>query len=203
MMKRRDTTRRWLVLAALGVVLVVLGGCAKHDKGTGVASVTGTKATPSATGKPAPLDDAAQAEKFQQCMKDHGVQVQLAAPGAAGNQEGGGGARVQGTHGPNDPQGPTKEQIDKATEACRQYAPNGGEPPSLDPAQVEQERKYAQCMREHGVTDFPDPDANGAITVNASAGSGLDPDSKTFKDADNACRSLQPTPMTGHPDGGR
>jgi hypothetical protein len=41
-------------------------------------------------------------------------------------------------------------------------------------------------MRDHGITNFPDPDANGAIGISAS--SGMDPSTQTFQDAQNACQ---------------
>jgi len=53
---------------------------------------------------------------------------------------------------------------------------------------------FAGCMRSHGVPDFPDPNAQGAIQV-----TGLNTGSATFQAAVNACRHLlpnggQPTP---------
>jgi hypothetical protein len=52
--------------------------------------------------------------------------------------------------------------------------------------------KFSQCMREHGVKNFPDPDANGGILVEAGPGTGLDPQSPTFKSAQQACKKYQP-----------
>jgi len=46
--------------------------------------------------------------------------------------------------------------------------------------------KFSQCMRDHGITNFPDPDANGGIAI--SGGPGMDPTSQTFQDAQNACQ---------------
>jgi hypothetical protein len=51
---------------------------------------------------------------------------------------------------------------------------------------------YSQCMRDHGITDFPDPDANGGLTISASPGSNLDPNSPQYQAADEACKSLMP-----------
>src|SRR5689334_4039587 len=51
---------------------------------------------------------------------------------------------------------------------------------------------YAQCMRAHGLPNFPDPGADGAITVTGGPDSGLNPDSAQFKAAQQACGSLQP-----------
>jgi hypothetical protein len=49
--------------------------------------------------------------------------------------------------------------------------------------------RFARCMREHGVADFPDPDAAG--NFRAQAGS-TDPESPSFQRAMQACRQLDP-----------
>jgi hypothetical protein len=51
---------------------------------------------------------------------------------------------------------------------------------------------YSQCMRTHGISDFPDPDSNGSISLNAEAGSDLSPSNPQFQAANNACKSLKP-----------
>lgn len=58
--------------------------------------------------------------------------------------------------------------------------------------------KFSACMRAHGVRNFPDPGAQGAIQI--GPGSGIDPSSHTFQAAQAACRKLlpnggQPTPQ--------
>jgi hypothetical protein len=65
-------------------------------------------------------------------------------------------------------------------------APSAGGPASM--------LAYSQCMRTHGVPDFPDPDPDGRLTLTAHAGSDLDPNSATFKAADKACAGLRPAP---------
>jgi hypothetical protein len=51
---------------------------------------------------------------------------------------------------------------------------------------------YARCMRAHGITNFPDPNASGNLELNGEQGSDLDPNSVAFKAADAACKSLMP-----------
>jgi hypothetical protein len=51
---------------------------------------------------------------------------------------------------------------------------------------------YTRCMRSHGISNFPDPNANGNLQLNADQGSNLDPNSAAFKAADAACKSLLP-----------
>lgn len=48
---------------------------------------------------------------------------------------------------------------------------------------------YSRCMREHGVANFPDADAEGRIRIPLGS---IDPDSAVFKEAGDACRHLAP-----------
>ena len=62
----------------------------------------------------------------------------------------------------------------------------------------EQGVKFAECMRDNGVGEFPDPDASGALTIDGILnGSSLDPDSAAWKGAISACKDLQPPGFTG------
>jgi hypothetical protein len=59
--------------------------------------------------------------------------------------------------------------------------------------------RFAECMRDNGVADFPDPDASGRMTIDGVLnGSSLDPSSPSWKDAIGACKDLQPAGFTGH-----
>jgi hypothetical protein len=63
--------------------------------------------------------------------------------------------------------------------------------------------KFADCMRSHGVPNFPDPSAGGGINI--SSGSGINPFSPAFKAAQNACAKLLPGggPGNQHPTAGK
>jgi hypothetical protein len=59
--------------------------------------------------------------------------------------------------------------------------------------------KFAECMRNHGVKNFPDPDASGQLTIDAVANSsGVDTNTAAFQQAISACKSLEPSGFTGH-----
>ena len=59
--------------------------------------------------------------------------------------------------------------------------------------------KFSECMRANGVDAFPDPDASGALTIDAVAnGSSLDTSSAAFKRALSACKGLEPSGFTGN-----
>jgi hypothetical protein len=65
-------------------------------------------------------------------------------------------------------------------------------------ANQEKAVKFAECMREHGVSQFPDPDASGKLTVDGVInGSSIDPDGPTWNNALDACKDLQPPGFTG------
>ncbi len=58
--------------------------------------------------------------------------------------------------------------------------------------------KFAECMRDNGVSEFPDPDASGGLTIDGVLnGSSLDPSTPAWKTAIAACRDLQPAGFTG------
>ncbi len=62
----------------------------------------------------------------------------------------------------------------------------------------EQAVKFAECMRNNGVGEFPDPDASGRLTIDAVAnGSSLDTKSAAFQRALSACKDLEPPGFTG------
>jgi hypothetical protein len=66
-------------------------------------------------------------------------------------------------------------------------------------ANRQQAVNFAQCMREIGVREFPDPDASGQLTIDGIAnGSSVDPNTAAFKQAISACKDLEPPGFIGH-----
>jgi hypothetical protein len=75
----------------------------------------------------------------------------------------------------------------------------GGSGGNTTAAAQEKAVKFAECMRENGVSGFPDPDASGELTIDGVLnGSGLDPNAPAWKEAISACKDLQPPGFTGH-----
>ncbi len=59
--------------------------------------------------------------------------------------------------------------------------------------------EFAECMRDNGVSGFPDPDASGGLTIDGVLnGSSLDPNGTAWKTAIAACKNLQPPGFTGN-----
>ena len=48
---------------------------------------------------------------------------------------------------------------------------------------------FSECMRSHGITNFPDPSGRGGINLD---GTNLNPFTPSFKSAQAACRKLMP-----------
>jgi hypothetical protein len=84
-------------------------------------------------------------------------------------------------------QGADMAAVEAATEACQEYAPGEGgqKPVEADPETVEKMREMAECMRENGVPNFPDPDEEGRSVIDED--SGIDPEDPTFKAAKETC----------------
>jgi hypothetical protein len=73
-----------------------------------------------------------------------------------------------------------------ALSACGVSGSNGTQSGSASTAFL----PYSECMRSHGVPNFPDPSAGGGIQL--TAGSGINPLSPSFKAAREHCVKLLP-----------
>jgi len=85
----------------------------------------------------------------------------------------------------------SQAQIQTAEQACQQYQEaHAGDGPA-SPQQQQAALAYAQCMRTHGITNFPDPKVT-AHSFAVHVPSGTDPNSPQFQAATSACQSLMP-----------
>jgi len=165
----------------------------------GVAGVGSTSSTsPVAGGAVTTLPSAAspqeQGLEFAECMRSHGI-TDFPDPSSGG-----------GFIFPASPGMIKSPQFQAAQEACQKYMPPGpgsGPPPSAQA--MAQMLKISQCMRRHGISDFPDPrtsvpphglggagagvgvisDIDGVILVFPST---IDEQSPAFTAAAAACR---------------
>ena len=98
---------------------------------------------------------------------------------------------------------PRSPAFQSAQQACKQYLPNGGQPPTMSASELRKAFTFAKCMRAHGELDFPDPTQgatpSGGEPVIALRGMffkltpGLDPMSPAFRQAASACGIRLPT----------
>jgi hypothetical protein len=133
--------------------------------------------------------------QFASCMRSHGV-PNFPDP-SAGN---GGGLQIQSSQRNGQGQTMTVNGVpvnapafQSAMNSCQKYMPR----PKALPGGITQVKanalKMAQCMRSHGVPNFPDPTVksgpNGGIGVQI-AGPGLNPQSPAFQAAQQKCRGF-------------
>ena len=91
--------------------------------------------------------------------------------------------------------GVSSSRFQSASSDCNHLLPNGGSGPS--PARVQQVRalalEFSQCVRSHGVPNFPDPGSDGRIPDPATVG--INQGSPKFEAANQACRKYRPPYM--------
>lgn len=198
---RRSPRRATLLALTMAAVAFAVAACG-GSPGASVANLgssTSTTSPPAATGGNAspqsggggagPSGSSSTAAmggitvQFSQCMRTHGF-PNFPDPNASGQ------VQFAGIN-------PGSASFQAAQQACAKYSGGGKQ---LTPA--EQQRalanalKYSECMRSHGITDFPDPQthAGGGISISLKVTKGessdLDPNSPTFGAAQKACQSL-------------
>lgn len=86
-------------------------------------------------------------------------------------------------------------RFQKAAAACRDLAPEGLRDDDISPEELDGLVKLAQCLRENGISNFPDPDAKGAFDLHEL---GIGPGDTRLASAMAACRD-----KGGLPKGGR
>jgi hypothetical protein len=182
---------------------VLLAGCGGSSSSPGVAhlsSNTSSNGDASGGSSSSPESGASAQQKlvaFAQCMRSHGVpefpepnEGKLLIHSSDHN------GHVTGIN-------PQSAQFQAAQKACAKLAPNGGKPPSAaeQTKMQEQALKFSECMRTHGVPNFPDPEFSRSgggvgIRIGAKKGGpgGIDPNSPQFQAAQKACQSNLPRP---------
>jgi len=66
-------------------------------------------------------------------------------------------------------------------------------PPAASASNAAKLLKYSECMRAHGISDFPDPNAQGHLDLGSGKkGSDLDPSNPQYVAANKACQADLP-----------
>jgi hypothetical protein len=161
--------------AAVGVglvlVVVLLAGCSASG-GSGAATTT------TASGQ---QNAAAVWRELVRCARANGMPT-LPDP------------QIDSNGRANFPNG-TPEPTASVRRACRsiydRLPPSARGDEERPPADMQALLGFARCMREHGMADFPDPEADGRFPLPASLRGGKTP---SFLRASRACRQLNPDP---------
>ena len=131
--------RRRIVIAAVAAVALL-----------GILALATACGSSSSDKTASAKDEQQKALQFAQCMRNNGV-PDFPDPDPDGRFRG------VGHEAEGDP------KFRAAQEECRELAPGGEHQKPGDPAFVEQMREFSQCMRDNGVPEFPDPDAEGRL----------------------------------------
>ena len=132
--------------------------------------------------------------QFAKCMRSHGV-PNFPDPKSNGN----GAIQIQASQRAGSGQSLKVNGVpveapafQSAQQACRSLLPDGGRPTPPSASQREAMLRFSQCMRAHGLANFPDPTFSGGHAgLLFRAGSGIDPSSPAFKAAQAACAQYQ------------
>lgn len=185
---------RWTIAALVAAAaLLGLTACGGDDDDGGVASASESDTATDAAGDDA--DDTVtedEALAYAQCMRDNGVDI----PDPTVDENG----EVQWdldegrTPGAMDP-----EVMEQASEVC-------GQPPGIDQEAglndedtVDAMLEYAQCMRDNGYEDFPDPQVGDN---QAAPFPDIDRETPEFEQAHEACRHIMEEARTASGDEG-
>jgi hypothetical protein len=160
--------------AAIAGVAVLAAGCG----GTSPATTAN-----SAASQP-PGTFAADAYRYAACMRDHGV-ANFPDPQVT-HSNGGTQVAIKVIGSASSP------QFNAARTACRGILPM---PSKSELAQQAQDRRihtqdlvaFAHCLREHGITRFPDPDTQGQLSLQEVQADGIDLQSPAVRAAGLAC----------------
>jgi len=180
----RRTDRMRATLSALAVAAaLVLSAC---------SGVTTATRSPDADAGGGASSGAPDAVAYAQCMRDNGI------PGFPDPDANGDFAIDASALGVS----LESAQYTEAEQACASLLPAR---PDSEQRQEDYDARlaYAQCMREHGLADFPDPivpsdgdgpDVEQDLSGGQQSGNGgdVDPTSEAFVAANDACKQLLP-----------
>jgi hypothetical protein len=173
MIKLRRPLRVLAPLIAVLALMLAVAGCGGGEEPGGVASLGGADQPTTTAGGSAGYD-LRQALVFTRCMRQNGYDIP--DPQMEGNNVGLLLPNYEGQRAP---------KFQAAWQACRRYAPNGGQPrpPSAEDRQLA--LAFAKCMRQHGI-NLPDPQIT-AEGIDQQGPPGMRKDDPRVTAAEQAC----------------
>ena len=130
------TLRSLAVPAIVAILAVISAGCGGTHGSTNSSGSTAASHNSTATPRE-------KAVKFAACMRENGY-PDFPDPKASGEF-------------PSFGISVTPAVWVTALRACKELQPPGSFNPHMSPKELSAGRRFAQCIREHGVKDFPDP----------------------------------------------
>jgi len=138
-------------LAALATLALICAGCGNGTQG--VPAGTGNSTATSGGNGTASIHE--KAVKFAECMRANGVSG-FPDPDASGS------LTIDGVVNGSSLD-PNSAAFKQAIGACKNLEPPGFTGGKVTPQQRTARLKFAQCIRDNGVPDFPDPTPNGPL----------------------------------------
>jgi hypothetical protein len=168
----------WAAVAVAVALGVTVAGC---SGGTTVPTAgSQSTTTPAAGGSGSSATALTQAVAYSQCIRSHGVPN---FPDPVQTPSGGYGYRTAGID-------PNSAAFQGALQACKALpSPWNSTGQQLSSAQQQTWLTWAQCIRAHGLPDFPDPTFSGSEVHD----SGLGSNSPQLQQAMDACKSQRPS----------
>jgi hypothetical protein len=180
---RKVPTVLRLTAAATAAAFCLVASACGGSSGSAVANLPATTAATS-TGASTTAETPAAQERdllaFSSCMRRHGV---AAFPDPARNDN--------GSYGFSADVGQLRKLVRGAQKAFNTCAPLLATSGILSARNIEKFQQqmltYARCMRNHGVSDFPDPNASGRFAGQLKS---LDRTTPAFQAAAGTCRPV-------------
>jgi len=181
-----------LVSLALISIALVAAACGDGSASPGVASIGATTSTTSALGTASSNDEADLQQAYEAQLayaewpRTHGEPA-FPDPVLTSHNVSFGTGRNINQH---------SRQFISASTTCKRLVPDGGPPsPAQIQAAVARLLKNAECMRAHGITNFPDPTVSSHGSGNTL--NGVAPNSPQFQTAQRTCQRLAPLGAPG------
>jgi hypothetical protein len=174
-------SHRWAAAAVtLGVTVAACSGGSQSPTVAAAGSHSATTVAAAGGSGSSGATQLAQAVAYSQCIRRHGV---ADFPDPVQTPSGGYGYRTAGID-------PNSAAFQGALQACKALpSPWNSTGQQLSPAQQQAWLNWAQCIRAHGLSDFPDPTFSGSEVHDTGVGSS----SPQLQQAMDACKSQQPT----------
>jgi hypothetical protein len=177
--------RRPLAALALIAMVALISACGSSAPAETSAGGNNGAAGAGSSGGNNTTANHAKAVKFAACMRTNGVSA-FPDPPASGRLtiDGIANGSSLDTHSP---------AFTQAISTCKSLEPAGFMGSQATPRQMQARLKFARCMRENGVPDFPDPTPNGPLidTNRIPSLAGKDPRSDPgFQAATQKCRGF-------------
>jgi hypothetical protein len=174
-------------LLAAAIAALVVAGCGGSSSGAGVAQIKSKVHTDATTTAKRALRPKTKpsALAFSRCMRAHGV-ADFPDPRSSGQipiKSAGGMTRGPSGGFTANPNSPGYETASKDCRSLADATPvTQGQSNPIMAAQL----KFADCMRTHGVPNYPDPTSSGEVGNNGAI-RGVNPSSPAVQGAERTC----------------